>query len=166
MIRYELVCDRGDRFEGWFRGVADFDDQSTAGLLSCPYCDSSDVRKTLMTPSVQTSRSRAKVQSTPLPAPAETSDPTPAQTMPAERVAVGADPSLAKALEMVREISREVRKNADDVGRRFAEEARKIHYREVEPRSIIGEATAAEAKELIEEGIEFQPLPILPEDRN
>lgn len=166
MIRYELVCEQGDRFEGWFRGTEDFDDQSTAGLLSCPFCDSSEIRKALMAPSVRTSKRWGKAQSQP-PASGDTSvSAEPGSPPPTGRVAIGADPSLAKAMDMVREISREVRKNADDVGRRFAEEARKIHYREVEPRSIIGEATAAEATELLEEGIEFQPLPILPEDRN
>jgi hypothetical protein len=82
------------------------------------------------------------------------------------RLAAGPDPALSDAMEMARRISREVKQRSEDVGRRFAEEARKIHYRETAPRSIHGEATGEEVKEMLEEGIEFHPLPVLPEERN
>ena len=162
MIRYELVCDKGDRFEAWFRGSGDFDAQAAGGLLSCPACGSTVVEKALMAPSVRSSKKRAS-------APAEQeSEPAAPKTelIDTARLTAGADPALSKAMDLVRRIAREVRANSEDVGRRFAEEARKIHYRESEPRSIVGEATEAEARELLEEGIEFQPLPILPEERN
>jgi hypothetical protein len=67
---------------------------------------------------------------------------------------------------MLRAVREHVTKNADDVGDRFAEEARKMHYGEVEHRSIYGEASPAEARDLIEEGIEVHPLPVVPDDRN
>ena len=162
MIRYELVCDRGDRFEAWFARSVEYDTQATDGLLSCPHCGSSDISKALMAPSVQTSKRRRKVSS----APAQIASDAVAKPVGTESVAAGVDPELAKAIELVREIGREVRKKSDNVGRRFAEEARKIHFREVAPRSIVGEATAAEARELIEDGIAFQPLPMLPEEQN
>ena len=79
---------------------------------------------------------------------------------------LSANPEMAKAVEMMREIGRQVRANSDYVGPRFAEEARKIHYKEAPARSIYGEATREEAEALSEEGIEFFPLPPLPEDHN
>jgi len=115
-----------------------------------------------MAPSVQTSRRARKVASPSLPVGAD----LPAKTDVSAPVAAGVDPELAKAIDLVREMGREIRRNSDNVGRKFPEEARKIHYGEVEPRAIVGEATAAEARELVEEGIAFQPLPALPEEQN
>lgn len=163
MIRYELACDRGHHFDTWFARSDDFDAQAARGLLSCPHCDSSEITKALMAPSVQTARRARKVASaTSLSAGAGLTPKTDV-TGP---VAAGVDPELAKAIDLVREMGREIRKNSDNVGRRFPEEARKIHYGEVKPRAIVGEATAAEARDLIEEGIAFQPLPALPEEQN
>ncbi|MHA1559469.1 MAG: DUF1178 family protein [Alphaproteobacteria bacterium] len=161
MIRYGLACDQGHRFDAWFGRSDDFDTQAATGLLSCPHCGSSEISKALMAPSVQTSGRRGKANSTPVPV---STDAT--KTDVTGQVSAGVDPGLAKAIELVRELGREIRKKSDDVGRRFPEEARKIHYGEVGPRAIVGEATAAEARELIEEGISFQPLPALPEKQN
>ena len=155
MIRYELVCDQGDRFEAWFRGSADYERQAVDGLIVCPHCGSSDVAKALMAPTVRTSK---KMAAAPVDAGAAA-----ANTV---QLAAGPDPSIAEAMALLRKISKHVRENADDVGRWFAEEARKIHYREVEPRNIVGEATEAEAEALLEEGIAFHPLPVFPEDKN
>ncbi len=153
MIRYELICDQGDRFEAWFRGSEDFDLQANDGLIVCPQCGSSEVGKALMAPAVRSSKAR-------------TATPESGDQGDTVRLAAGPDPSIGQAMELLRKISKQVRERSDDVGRRFAEEARKIHYREVEPRDIVGEATPAEAKALQEEGIEFHTLPILPEDQN
>lgn len=160
MIRYRLECDRGDQFEAWFRSSDDYDAQAAAGEIACPECGSISVHKTLMAPSVQTSRRRSKRPAEPPPAP-----PAAAPEAPTQFVA-GADPALSDAIEAIRRITRHVRANAEDVGRRFPEEARKIHYNEAPARNIIGEANAEEAAELAEEGIAFHPLPALPEDMN
>ena len=82
------------------------------------------------------------------------------------KLAAAPDPRMTAMREALKEIRRQVVENAEHVGDRFAEEARKMHYDEVEPRAIYGEATGEEVEALAEEGIEFQPLPSLPEDQN
>jgi len=157
MIRYDLVCDHGDRFEAWFRNSDDFEHQAAAGVLVCPACGSPDVVKALMAPAVR----RRTAKAHPAPAIAEAPPNRKPSSMP-----VSSDPKLAEAVATLREVAREIRANAEDVGRRFPEEARRIHYAESEPRSIVGQATPQEAKALAEEGIEAFPLPVLPEDLN
>lgn len=142
MIRYTLACDNGHAFEGWFSSGADYDRQAELGLVSCPICGSVTVGKQLMAPSVSTARKK---------------DETRGQII--EQV-------QKQAVARVREIVAAIRENSDDVGEKFPEEARKIHYGEAEQRGLIGKATAQEAIELIEEGIEIAPLPILPDEIN
>jgi len=144
MIRYNLICTAGHDFESWFRDAAAFDKAAAAGAVSCPVCGSPDVVKALMAPSVSTSRKREAA---------------------ALKVAAP-DPRQLVMREMLKKVREHVEANADYVGDRFAEEARKIHYEEVEPRGIYGEASPEEASALIDEGIEFHPLPILPEEGN
>jgi hypothetical protein len=140
MISYTLHCDRGHEFDAWFRSSTDYD--KAAGKTACPICNSKKIEKALMAPSVaRTDRD----------APMRVAAPDPRQI------------ALRQAL---REIRQKVTENADYVGDKFAEEARKIHYNEVEARGIYGEATPDDAKALIEEGIEFHPLPVLPEEGN
>jgi hypothetical protein len=153
VIHYELICEKGDRFEAWFRGSADFDVQAKVGHVVCPACGTTSVRKALMAPAVRPSKRAAAPE-------------VPTEATETVRLAAGPDPVLTEAMEIARRISRHVRDNSEDVGRRFAEEARKIHYREAKPRSIYGEATGDEMKALLEEGVEFHPLPALPEERN
>jgi hypothetical protein len=156
VIHYQLVCEKGDRFEAWFRGSADFDAQAKAGQVVCPACGSTAIEKALMAPAVHSSdRTTEPVESV-----------APAAEPQTVRLAAGAEPAIAEAMEIARRVSRHVKENSEDVGRRFAEEARKIHYRETAPRGIYGEATGDEVKELMEEGIDFHPLPVLPEERN
>ncbi len=147
MIRYALVCNEGHEFEGWFRDSGDYDKQAKSKSIECPFCDSTKIEKQIMSPSV----SGTKKDAAPEP----------------EKLRVAApDPRRAAMIEALREMRKSVTENADYVGDKFPEEARKIHYKESEPRGIYGEASPAEAKELAEEGIEFHPLPPLPEDRN
>jgi hypothetical protein len=147
VIRYALICSEGHEFEGWFRDSADFDQQAKAASVACPFCASTAVEKQIMAPAVAGTRKEA--------------------APPAEKLRVAApDPRRTAMIEALREMRKSVTENADYVGDKFPEEARKIHYRETEPRGIYGEASPAEAKELAEEGIEFHPLPVLPEDRN
>ena len=158
MIHYELVCERGDRFEAWFRGSADFDAQARAGHVVCPACGTTAVEKALMAPAVRSSEKGGE---------ADDADHAAAEgEAETVRLAAGPDPALSETVEMVRQISRHLRENSEDVGRRFTEVARRMHYREIAPRSIYGEATGDEVKEMLEEGIEFHPLPVLPEERN
>ena len=145
MIRYALACGEGHEFEGWFGGSRAFDEQKAAGEIACPVCGSAEVDKVLMAPAVAGTKRAMSEAPIPVAAP---------QALPEELVAT------------LRRLRRHVTENADYVGDRFAEEARRIHYRETEARGIYGEATREEAVALSEEGIEFHPLPVLPEDRN
>ncbi|MCG6857116.1 MAG: DUF1178 family protein [Salaquimonas sp.] len=160
MIRYALACQKGHEFEGWFGSSGDFDTQQEKGLLECPYCGSHDISKTLMAPSVSTSRKRGEASSQ---VPAEDASPT------AEQASVqlaGMTQEQRAILGQMRELKEKLLSQAENVGERFSEEARKIHYGETEQRGIYGKATLDEATELAEEGIDFLPLPDLPEDRN
>ena len=158
MILYRLKCRRGHEFEAWFAGSAAFDKQEKRGLLSCAHCGTSKVSKALMSPHVA-KRAKAKAAAKkPDEAPAAAAEPAKPET---QRVA--ADPELATAM---RKLRAEIEAKSEYVGPRFSEEARKIHYEEAPTRGIHGEATSEETKALKEEGIEFYPLPILPEDQN
>lgn len=141
MIRFSLICETGHEFEGWFRNNDDFDRQARRGLVDCPSCGSRKVGKALMAPAVSTARDRDKV-----------------------RLAMGEEQK--KALAQMKAMADKIRENADYVGDKFAEEARKIHFGETDPRGIYGEATLEEAKGLAEDGVSFMPIPVFPEDRN
>lgn len=167
MIRYDLSCDRDHGFEAWFRNSGDYDRQLVEGDLVCPICGSPDVRKALMAPSIGRGRLAAPQQRMrdqgPAPAPVDTAS----NAALDERMKVlSGNPQVKAALEQIRKIKQHVVDNAENVGDRFPEEARKIHYKETEKRSIYGEASAEEVSALIEEGVEVHPMPILPEDQN
>jgi hypothetical protein len=165
MIRYALACDSGHEFESWFPGSAEYEAQLASGLVTCPFCGSSKVEKQIMAPAVaRTDKARR-----PVPPPSSPPEPQP-ENLP---VTAAQPQPMAVFSErerefraMVKAFREHVTQNADNVGRAFADEARKMHYGEVEHRSIYGEANLAEAKELIEEGIEVHPLPIVPDERN
>lgn len=142
MIRYSLICDHGHEFEGWFSESADFDRQKESGFLSCPVCSSVAISKTLMAPSVATARKKEEGQK------------------------LVFDQVQKEAFLKLKEAVAAVKANSEDVGERFPEEARKIHYGETEARGIIGNATPDEVHALIDEGIEVAPLPVLPDDVN
>ena len=141
MIRFTLTCERAHSFEGWFRNNGDFDSLSAKGLVECPVCGSTQVAKALMAPAVSTGRKQ-------------------------ETIALAMDAARKEQLTALRQLADKVRETADYVGQRFAEEARKIHFGEVEPRGIYGEASPDEAKSLAEDGVGFIPLPVFPDDRN
>ena len=147
MIHYDLTCDNGHDFDGWFRDSAAYDAQAVGGLVSCSHCGSVKVEKQLMAPRI----------------PAKANSKPEAST---KMVAGPVDPRIAAMMQMMREMRKKVEETADYVGDKFAEEARKIHYEESEQRGIYGEASAEDAKALIEEGIAVHPLPRLPEDGN
>ena len=158
MIHYALVCEQGHGFDSWFQDSAAFDKQAKRGLVTCPHCGSAKVEKAIMAPQISSSKKRK--------APAEVSEPvTPAPTPEKTPVAM-ISPQEHEFRAKLKELREHLTKNADNVGPKFPEEARKMHYGEIEHRSIYGEASPKDAKELAEEGIEFHPLPILPDERN
>ena len=153
MIRFSLHCDQAHEFEIWFGSNADFDSQKERGLVSCPVCGSNHIEKSLMAPAVARSD-----KGKPMPVAPVASD------APATPVAM--DPARAEMMSAIRDMVRQVRSSAEDVGDRFPTEARKIHYGEAKERGIIGKANPDEARQLLEEGIGVLPLPNLPEDMN
>jgi hypothetical protein len=162
MIHYSLVCERKHDFEAWFKNSADYEKQRKRGLVACPACGSDKVEKAIMAPSLGRGRKMGAK------APAEPATEAPAPAGPAENKAPVAmiSPQEREFRTKLKELRDHLVKNADNVGSKFPEEARKMHYGEVEHRSIYGEASPKEAKELHDEGIEFHPLPILPDERN
>ncbi|HEY4775442.1 MAG TPA: DUF1178 family protein [Xanthobacteraceae bacterium] len=157
MIRYSLVCAQGHAFESWFASSRAYDQQIERALVACPTCQSRKVEKAIMTPRV----ARADLQSERAAEPV--SEPPPAQARSPVAMMSPQEREVRQKLKALRD---HLIQNADHVGPRFPEEARKMHYGEIEHRSIYGDATPEEAKALHEEGIEFHPLPVLPEDRN
>jgi len=139
VIRFSLHCDKEHEFEGWFSSSADFDGQSERGLIECPICGSRQIGKALMAPAVANSREA-----------------------PARPLAM--DPEKREAMRKLRDMVQAVKKNSEDVGERFADEARKIHHGETEARGIFGKASSEDAKSLVSEGIEIAPLPDFPDD--
>ena len=171
MICFSLICEHEHEFEAWFRNNDDFDKQKklldkqlrelkeqlaektveradvqtlTLSLKTHPLtgtCGSHKIEKALMAPAVSTSRKQ-------------------------EKMALAMGEAQKQAMAQLKALAEKVRENADYVGDKFAEEARKIHFGETDPRGIYGEATPEEAQSLAEDGVEFMPIPSFPEDRN
>jgi hypothetical protein len=158
MIRYALACDQGHQFESWFQDSAAYDKQAKRGLVACPHCGSAKVEKAIMAPRLSmTARKRGKMRiETPAP------EAVASETAPVAMVS----PQEREFRAKLKELRDHLTRNADNVGGKFPEEARKMHYGEIEHRSIYGEASTEEARKLAEEGIEFHPLPVLPDERN
>jgi len=161
MIRYALICEKGHDFESWFQDCAAYDKQAKRGLVTCPQCGSAKVEKAIMAPRLSAA---AKKRGAPIEAPAPASA-TPTAPAPSAPVAM-ISPQEQEFRSKLKELRDHLTKNADNVGGKFPEEARKMHYGEVEHRSIYGVASPEEAQDLSEEGIEFHPLPLLPDERN
>ena len=152
MIRYTLGCERGHEFESWFANSAAYDKQAKRGLVTCPVCNSAKVEKAIMAPSLAPRLARTEVAE-PTPPPAT------APTAPAKNPVAMMSPPERELRQKLKELRDHVTKNATNVGAKFPEEARKIHYGEAEERHIYGEASLEEAKELVEEGVDVAPLP-------
>lgn len=174
MIKYSLGCENSHEFEVWFATGEEYERLQKSGHLDCPQCGSSKIEKLLMAPSVRTTKGRQSI----IASEAETSEPrsigakpqTPAlPSVPsAQSVAMpGLPPKIhAQLVDQLKEFKKQVLANAENVGDKFGTEARKIHYGEAEKRGIYGNASSQEAAELLEEGIEILPIPVLPEDHN
>ncbi|OQM75453.1 DUF1178 family protein [Manganibacter manganicus] len=141
MIRFSLICEHEHQFEAWFRSNADFETQQKRGFVDCPSCGSQKVEKALMAPAVSTGRKQ-------------------------DKVALAMGEEQRKAMAQLKAMAQKVRENADNVGDKFAEEARKIHFGEAKARGIYGQATVEEARSLAEDGVSFMPIPVLPDDQN
>lgn len=155
MIRYNLRCERGHAFESWFQSSSAYESQEKRKLVSCPECGSVKVERAIMAPQIVSKKgSRAE------PAPAASTEVTAPASTP---LMMTQERELRAKLKELRD---HVVKNADNVGERFPNEARKMHYGDIEHRPIYGEASPQEARALIDEGVEVSALPVLPEDRN
>ena len=196
MIHYHLKCARGHAFDGWFASSGTFEEQRVEGLLACPTCGTADVDRALMAPALaKAERSRDDAVKDDQTADAAKTEPdgatatgaagtapsdseTPASsgggtgTHPGRHSpAANAPPRIddrkaAQLREAFRALRRAVEENGVNVGRNFADEARRIHYGEAEERGIYGQASREEARELVEEGIDVLPLPVLPDEHN
>ncbi|MBR0960798.1 DUF1178 family protein [Bradyrhizobium japonicum] len=160
MIRYALHCDRNHAFESWFQSSSAYDSQVKRKLVTCPICGSAKVDKAIMAPRIVGKKGRGPAVPPPEPTAATTAEAAPSGPT---SLLMAQERELRAKLKELRD---HIVKNADNVGERFPNEARAMHYGDKEHRPIYGEASPEEAKSLIDEGIEVSPLPTLPEDRN
>ena len=132
MIVFDLDCGGGHRFEAWFRDGDAYEAQAAAREIACPTCGDTAVAKAPMAPNLALGSARRETEES------------------------------ARVTHGLRALRDRIEKDFDNVGERFPEEARKIHYGDVEQRNIYGEASTEEARELRDEGVEFGPLPWMP----
>lgn len=136
MIRYALACGNGHDFESWFGDSEAFETQRARGLVECPLCGSKEIEKRIMTPALARAEEAAS------------------------------DPRAADMRARLRALRAEIAEKTEDVGRRFPEEARRMHAGDAPERAIRGEASRDEARALLEEGVPILPVPILPDERH
>lgn len=150
---YDLQCDQGHVFEGWFGSEDNYESQRTRGLLTCPICDSRQVSKKLSAPRLNISHIRRDV----------------AASAPTKEGSSVAAPGQAQLMQLQAQVMRQIRqmvRGAENVGERFASEARRMHEGEVTERAIRGTATPEEKEALLSEGIDIMPIPdFLDDDR-
>ncbi len=145
-MKFMLHCDNAHQFEAWFRSNDDYDIQARRGFVECPVCGSNKVEKALMAPSVATGRAKDERK---------------------QAVMVAAGQAMQQELvNKMRDLTKHVKANADNVGDRFPEEARQMHYGEKDAKPIYGTAAPKEVEQLVDEGVEILPLPDLPDDLN
>jgi hypothetical protein len=152
MIKFALLCARGHEFQSWFQSSEAFDKQVKSGLVLCPLCQATEVTKAIMAPAIA-SRGEAE-RAKPL-----------AQAQSQTKVAL-LDRHDLKSRAMIDAFRKRLFEQADDVGTRFAEEARKIHHGLVPERAIHGQASIGDARALIEEGVPVLPVPPSPDEYN
>ena len=148
MIVFDLRCSHSHEFEGWFASTKEYDQQLKKKQVRCPICNSYKITKGLMAPNVQSKKSAS------------------AKDKIKDKNNVQSEKQLdqREVLIQLRKLQKYIEKNSDDVGNRFAEEARKMYYGETDSRAIRGKATAEEAEELNEEGVPFSQIPSLPRE--
>jgi hypothetical protein len=158
MIKFALLCVHGHEFESWFQNGEAFETQSKSGRVLCPFCQAADVTKAIMAPAVA-----SKNETEPAKSPSQAEALSRAETQSKQALF---DPRERESREIIRAFRRRIFEEAEDVGARFAEEARKIHDGLVQERPIHGHANFDDARALIEEGIEILPVPPLPDELN
>jgi len=151
VIHYSLLCENRHAFDAWFKNAAAYDEQVKRGIVTCPICSTRKVEKSIMAPAVSRAGEEAR-------APAAKGS----ETMSFS----AGHPQQAQLRAALKQLREKVTAEADYVGDQFASEARKIHFHESEPRGIYGEATRDEVAGMVEDGVDFMPLPQLPEDHN
>ncbi len=172
MIKYQLVCEFAHEFEGWFQTGVAFDAQNQDGLVACPVCDSSNVRRALMTPNLASPKRRSAPPEMGALSTTESQPVSPARLSPDQLqgqafnagVTVPAPTAAAvgEAISQLRKLQRKIKAECCDVGQDFAAEARKIHYGESVPKTIYGQSTEDERDALADEGIDVVAMPWLP----
>ena len=153
----DLQCRQGHSFEGWFGSQDDYDAQRARGLVTCPMCNDSEITKMLSAPRLNLGHGSPSVQAQNETSPSEAAP----ASAPSSALASSADANPAVQMQAaLMNMVRHVMANTEDVGPRFAEEARRIHYGECEERNIRGQATREETEALLDEGIDVLPLPV------
>ncbi len=150
MILYQLHCDSEHQFEAWFRDSQAYEKQAKRKLLTCPVCGSTKIGKALMAPRINKSKNEA-------PATFGAREPS---------TSTNVSPQNEEFRKKLKELRAEIERNCDYVGDQFAEEARKIHYGEADAKNIYGEASLEDARELVDEGVDFTPIPWLPKENS
>lgn len=155
MIRYNLKCEENHDFESWFQSASSFDQLVSAGMVTCPFCGTTEVEKAIMAPRVQTARGKSQ---------APIGDPAPADpgAAAANRTMHALTAPSSPAEEALQELKKKIQENSEYVGQDFAKEARKIHDGDAPERSIYGEAKPEDARKLVEDGVPVAPLPFVP----
>ncbi|EAQ30247.1 hypothetical protein NAP1_05705 [Erythrobacter sp. NAP1] len=152
MIVFDLHCDAGHRFEGWFGSSSDYEEQKASGLVSCPHCGSDVVGKAPMAPAVGAKGNTTPETRMPVPATAAHEDAQPVSNTPIT-------PEVQKALTALAKAQEKALKNSTWVGKDFASQSREMHYGERDEAPIHGQASIEEAKALVDEGVPVAPLP-------
>lgn len=160
MIQYTLICENKHTFDAWFKSSQAYNEQRESGILECPMCATTHISKALMAPAVSIS---AKKDTSPVSLPATVGQDVAASGKVSLSTGHPEQQKIRAALKKMRDT---VVSEAEYVGDKFADEARKIHTQESENRGIYGEATADEVKALVDDGVDFVPLPTFPEDHN
>lgn len=155
MIVFDLKCyDQGHIFEGWFASSADYEMQRESGMISCPVCGDSHVRKAVMSPAIGAKSNQHSAMPTHAPPEGERAIALSNGTATAEME------QMQNLIAKLAEVQARLLQKSEWVGRDFADRARAMHYGEEAPKQIHGEVAAHEARELIEEGLEVAPLPL------
>ena len=152
MKTFSLVCERGHGFDLMVKSLDALADQQARGLVTCPYCDSKQVQRSLAKPAVKGGKGRAKAGQVAKEAPLPVASPR----------GVPSRVELERAYRYVAEMRARVEKTHENVGERFTDQARAMHYGEIDERGIYGEASPQQVKDLLDEGVEVAPLPPLP----
>jgi hypothetical protein len=153
MIKFTLRCERGHEFESWFPDGEAFEAQARRGFVQCVFCESIKVEKAIMAPAVHASRALMA--------------PAPTVREPATSASYALlDDKHREFREAIRELKRKIEADTTDVGKRFPDVARAMHAGEEPDRPIRGQASAEDARALIEEGIGVLPIPALPDEAN